>query len=124
MKARVPVGIDLPAVEGRYHRKCFQSFFKDREKPRFDKTSTPISKRGRNVYELKSNTLNAVILELEGSNDGVKSMNDIAKTLEETVEIYSTRHIQRKLREHFGKNGVKFVGKMPHINRIMKNTIC
>ena len=85
MKARVPVGIDLPAVEGRYHRKCFQSFFKDREKPRFDKTSTPISKRGRNVDELKSNTLNAVILELEGSNDGVKSMNDIAKTLEETV---------------------------------------
>ena len=118
MKARVPVGIDLPAAEGRYHRKCFQSFFKDREKPCFDTKSrfdTTPSRDGRNLDELKCTSLNAVILDLEGSNDGVKSMEDIGKTLEETAESYSTRHIQRKLREHFGNNGVKFVGKMPHV---------
>lgn len=103
VKARILFAGDLRAVEAKYHRKCMQAFQSNRNIA----ASSQEAAVG-NMDVMNDNAFKVVCEWLSTQENNQFTLNDIRQKLMEhlptNIPAYSTRHLKRRLQEHFGDN--------------------
>ena len=100
VKCRILTSFDLVAAEGKYHRQCAQRFYMGRHQ---DDTSS--SSVGRPSDTVKSGAFEKLCGYINESDECQYSNDEILSLYEglcDNEKIYTAKHLDQKLREHFG----------------------